>query len=299
MFIAGVKPFACKEPNCTRRFTIRPDLNDHIRKCHTGERPYHCQICGKRFLTGSVFYQHRLIHRGERRYGCEDCGKRFYRADALKNHQRIHTGEKPYACTQCPKKFRQRGDRDKHVRARHSASVLLAVPDAADGDSALLPQQQQTGSSGSTGNAPKSTAGVGGGRSNAAKVAAANRAAQLAAGLSGSNAAIAMGLPVGGRSVAANRGRIRSKKDLLMQPRPPLSQLPNIGNIPAGYTGGVAGRGRMSMNAAASAAAASAALRIAGSAAGGEDVVYVGNMAFPTSMFQPVVSDNDGNIHMF
>ncbi|XP_026846296.1 testis-specific zinc finger protein topi isoform X1 [Drosophila persimilis] len=118
--LTGVKPFACQEANCDRKFTIRPDLNDHIRKCHTGERPYHCLVCGKRFLTGSVFYQHRLIHRGERRYECDECGKRFYRADALKNHQRIHTGEKPYSCLFCTKTFRQRGDRDKHIRARHS-----------------------------------------------------------------------------------------------------------------------------------------------------------------------------------
>ncbi|XP_017074854.2 testis-specific zinc finger protein topi [Drosophila eugracilis] len=119
-FHQGVKPFVCQEENCDRKFTIRPDLNDHIRKCHTGERPYLCLVCGKRFLTGSVFYQHRLIHRGERRYECEECGKRFYRADALKNHQRIHTGEKPYSCLFCTKTFRQRGDRDKHIRARHS-----------------------------------------------------------------------------------------------------------------------------------------------------------------------------------
>lgn len=119
-FHRGVKPFACKEEGCERRFTIRPDLNDHIRKCHTGERPYHCEICGKRFLTGSVYYQHRLIHRGERRYGCTECDKRFYRADALKNHSLIHSGKKPYPCSFCEKAFRQKGDRDKHVKARHS-----------------------------------------------------------------------------------------------------------------------------------------------------------------------------------
>lgn len=48
-FHKGVKPFACTFEKCNRRFTIRPDLNDHIRKCHTGERPYHCEICDKVF----------------------------------------------------------------------------------------------------------------------------------------------------------------------------------------------------------------------------------------------------------
>lgn len=59
------------------------------------DRPFLCTICGKRFLTGSVYYQHRLIHRGERRYGCEECGKRFYRADALKNHLVSNWNETP------------------------------------------------------------------------------------------------------------------------------------------------------------------------------------------------------------
>ena len=39
-FHQGIKPFVCPHEECGRRFTIRPDLNDHIRKCHTGERPF-------------------------------------------------------------------------------------------------------------------------------------------------------------------------------------------------------------------------------------------------------------------
>jgi uncharacterized Zn-finger protein len=37
-FHQGVKPFECNVDGCDRKFTIRPDLNDHVRKCHTGER---------------------------------------------------------------------------------------------------------------------------------------------------------------------------------------------------------------------------------------------------------------------
>lgn len=69
--VLGIKPFACPHEGCEARYTIRPDLKDHIRKVHTRERPFKCSVCNKCFLTGSVYYQHRLIHTNDRRYGCQ------------------------------------------------------------------------------------------------------------------------------------------------------------------------------------------------------------------------------------
>ncbi|CAG9772220.1 unnamed protein product [Ceutorhynchus assimilis] len=119
-FHQGIKPFACPHEGCEARYTIRPDLKDHICKVHTRERPFKCNVCNKRFLTGSVYYQHRLIHTNDRRYICDACGKKFFRADALNNHKRIHTNERPYPCNICEKYFRQKGDRNKHVRTQHA-----------------------------------------------------------------------------------------------------------------------------------------------------------------------------------
>uniref|UniRef100_A0A3Q2DNG9 C2H2-type domain-containing protein n=1 Tax=Cyprinodon variegatus TaxID=28743 RepID=A0A3Q2DNG9_CYPVA len=107
----GEKPFSCTI--CNKRFTLESNLTKHTR--YTGEKPFYCTICSKQFTLKGNLTERIRIHTGEKPFYCTICSKQFTLKGNLTERIRIHTGEKNL----CGNQFTlssTKSDLDKHIR---------------------------------------------------------------------------------------------------------------------------------------------------------------------------------------
>ncbi|XP_037651681.1 oocyte zinc finger protein XlCOF6-like isoform X3 [Sebastes umbrosus] len=109
---SGEKPFSCSE--CGKRFAIKKNLKQHM-ITHTGEKPFSCSLCTKSFKRSGDLQKHMRVHTGEKPFSCSVCMKSFARSEYLKKHLRIHTGQKPFNCWICDKRFLCKTHLERHI----------------------------------------------------------------------------------------------------------------------------------------------------------------------------------------
>ncbi|BFZ17605.1 hypothetical protein BsWGS_20643 [Bradybaena similaris] len=94
------------------------------------DRPYPCEICGRRFKEITVLKAHGVVHSNERKYVCtaDNCPYGFKTKGGLVRHMRRHTGERPYACENCGRAFSESGALTRHMKSRRNCAQ---TPDSA------------------------------------------------------------------------------------------------------------------------------------------------------------------------
>lgn len=124
--ISDIKKGEYRCLQCDKDFNKICYLTQHNKTFHTGEKPYKCSRCGKRFACEESSEEHFAKHAGEKPFKCEICPKQFNHKTDLRRHMCIHTGSKPYCCAQCGKGFIRKDHMLKHTETHKKREVMLA-----------------------------------------------------------------------------------------------------------------------------------------------------------------------------
>ncbi|XP_063731003.1 zinc finger protein 782-like isoform X4 [Eleginops maclovinus] len=120
----GLLPFSCSF--CSKSFNHKAHRELHEKARHTGEKSYHCDVCGKSYSCVSVLKTHRRTH-FDRMFICDVCGKSFFHACHLTRHQLVHGGERPHRCSSCGRGFMQASNLRSHQAAHRGDTQLCSV----------------------------------------------------------------------------------------------------------------------------------------------------------------------------
>lgn len=112
----GEKPFMCSV--CGRRFAQIGHLRHHeiTHPIEHARDPFKCTKCSREFMKEVDFSRHmKTAHSTKRPFKCSFCNLCCKTSSAYKIHKLIHTVEKPCKCSDCGKGFIQRANLTRHM----------------------------------------------------------------------------------------------------------------------------------------------------------------------------------------
>ncbi|XP_040049667.2 uncharacterized protein zbtb48 isoform X1 [Gasterosteus aculeatus] len=114
----GERPFGC--PKCGKRYFRKENLSLHETRDCAKVQTYTCVTCSSTFDGKEELRLHVVSHTGDMPHKCSICPEQFMHKKNLTSHMmKVHGYPKPHACPQCPKTFLTRTEQRVHEAAKH------------------------------------------------------------------------------------------------------------------------------------------------------------------------------------
>ncbi|RXG61164.1 Zinc finger protein [Armadillidium vulgare] len=116
-----------QETNLEHTKHYEENINNHsgfidvIQHESGGVRTYRCPLCPyeSHYGESNVKKHMKYKHTGEKPFLCPSCPKRFTEKSNLQKHLVVHTQEKPFPCNTCFKEFKHLSSLNFHIRTQH------------------------------------------------------------------------------------------------------------------------------------------------------------------------------------
>jgi len=125
----GERPFKCEY--CERRFITKQSLSRHIMNKHAAESglpvPVHvCELCGKEFKSKKNLKEHRYYHaeNTDNRQQCEICHKVLKQKNSYMKHM-VNVHKKGFECSVCQKIIATEEGLKLHKRDQHKIQIQV------------------------------------------------------------------------------------------------------------------------------------------------------------------------------